>query len=151
MTNIYILKLEKGHFYVGKTTDVEKRYQEHLRGSARWTKKFKPVGIDKVIKNASPFDEDKYVKEYMLKYGINMVRGGSYSNERLDDIQYESLKTEIWGATDCCIKCGRNSHFAKDCYAKTDVDGFEIFQTEIIKCSRCKKYGHYASTCWSRN
>jgi predicted GIY-YIG superfamily endonuclease len=30
--SIYILRLESGKYYVGKTDDVPKRYQEHLNG-----------------------------------------------------------------------------------------------------------------------
>lgn len=117
-TNIYILKLQGGKYYIGKTSDPVKRYQEHLegRGSA-WTKKYKPVSLEKVIKNASPFDEDKYTKEYMAKYGIDKVRGGSYVSMELDEVQEEALTREIWGAKDCCTQCGRKGHFVNDCFA----------------------------------
>ena len=65
-TNIYILKLENNKYYVGKTDNLEKRKQAHLNGTASsWTKKYKPLSVDKIIQNASPFDEDKYTIEYM--------------------------------------------------------------------------------------
>lgn len=122
--SIYILRLQGGNYYVGKTFDVVKRYQEHLSGQgAQWTRKYKPISLERTIPNASPFDEDKYVKEYMAKYGIDKVRGGSYVSERLDEIQEEALKREIWGAQDKCTRCGHKGHFVKDCFAKVDVDG----------------------------
>ncbi len=40
-------------------------------------------------------DVDKTVKKYMLKYGINKVRGGSYKNEVLEDWQIKSLEHEL--------------------------------------------------------
>ena len=33
-TNIYILKLQGGKYYVGKTNDLERRKQEHINGTA---------------------------------------------------------------------------------------------------------------------
>jgi cellular nucleic acid-binding protein len=123
-TNIYVLRLEGGKYYVGKTNDVMKRYQEHLNGKgSAWTKKYKPVSVVKTIKNVSPFEEDKITKEYMGKYGIENVRGGSYVSVNLDEIQEYTVKREIWAATDACTNCGRKGHFEKTCYAKTDVDG----------------------------
>ena len=39
MTNIYILKLQQGKYYVGKTDNLEKRKQQHINGTAcSWTK-----------------------------------------------------------------------------------------------------------------
>jgi predicted GIY-YIG superfamily endonuclease len=141
MTNIYILKLEKGNYYVGKTKDVDKRFAEHLGGKgSAWTNIHKPIEVEKIINDVSPFDEDKYVKEYMSKYGIDKVRGGSYVQEKLNDIQYISLKTEIWGAKDLCTRCGRDNHFVKDCWAGKDVDGNEIFDVDACYDVWCCEY-----------
>jgi predicted GIY-YIG superfamily endonuclease len=140
-TNIYIIKLQGGKYYIGKTSNPVKRYQEHLegRGSA-WTKKYKPISVERVIKNASPFDEDKYTKEYMAKYGIDKVRGGSYVEVELSEFHTDALNMEIWAAKDCCTQCGRKGHFVKDCYAKTDVSGNrfeEESQEEAWGCEYC--------------
>jgi cellular nucleic acid-binding protein len=137
-TNIYILKLDGENYYIGKTNNVDKRFAEHLSGKGSiFTKKYKPIKIEKVIPNASPFDEDRYVKEYMAKYGINKVRGGSYVTEELDDNQEYNLKKEIWAANDCCTQCGRKGHFVKDCYSKTDINGEDIFN--CWECEYCEK------------
>ena len=126
-TNIYILRLVGGRYYIGKSDNVMSRYQQHLNGNgSAWTRKYKPIGVEKIIPNASPFDEDRYTKEYMDKYSIDKVRGGSYVQITLDDFQTETLRSEIWGAKDKCTQCGRAGHFVKDCYATTDASGNKI-------------------------
>ena len=131
-TNIYILKLEKGFYYVGKSDNVEKRYKQHLTGyGSSITKKYKPIQIEKIFENSSPFDEDKFVKEYMDKYGIDKVRGGTYINEILTDNQISNLKKELWGAKDLCTKCDRNTHWIKDCYATKDIYNHDVVDEEI--------------------
>jgi predicted GIY-YIG superfamily endonuclease len=126
-TNIYILRLESGKYYVGKSKNPMKRYEEHLKGEgSAWTKKYRPVGVERIVSNANAFDEDRYTKEYMSKYGIENVRGGSYCEVTLDDFQIEALQVEIWGANNKCKRCGRSGHFVKDCYATFDVNGYRI-------------------------
>jgi putative endonuclease len=39
---IYILRLRSGQLYVGATTDLERRWQEHVRGEACRTSKLDP-------------------------------------------------------------------------------------------------------------
>lgn len=167
-TNIYILRLAGGRYYVGKTENPMQRYAEHLagRGSA-WTRKYRPVGIEKVIEGASPFDEDKITKEYMAKHGINNVRGGAYVSVELDEVQQESVTREIWASSDCCTTCGRKGHFAAGCYAQKDVNGDVIEYEEETRhipkssakyshqktagaCHRCGRAGHYASGCYAK-
>jgi predicted GIY-YIG superfamily endonuclease len=131
MTTIYVLRLQGGKYYVGKTENPQKRFQEHKDGrGSSWTRLYPPIGIYKLQQNASPFDEDKVTKEMMAKYGIDNVRGGSYVTEELDEVQEEALRRELWAAQDCCTNCGRKGHFVKDCYARTDVSGNRLDDSE---------------------
>jgi len=133
-TSIYILRLKDSKYYVGATNDVDKRYREHRTGvGAAWTRKYAPLGIDQVIYSASPFDEDKYVKQYMSVYGIDSVRGGSYSQMVLDDAQKSAIEKELRTAEGSCMRCGRTNHFAYTCNARTDVDGREIERNTYVK------------------
>jgi predicted GIY-YIG superfamily endonuclease len=143
-TNIYVLKLERGKWYVGKAANVEARYQQHLNGQgSSWTKKYAPVELAETLRNVSPFEEDKKTKELMAKYGIQNVRGGTYVTDELTPDQILGVKQEIWGAKDCCTRCGRSSHFVKKCVAQTDVDGDSIYDEdededdEVWECSKC--------------
>ena len=123
-TNIYVLKLEGGRYYVGKTDNLKKRLEQHARGNgSAWTKKYTPLSIVKTMKDVSPFEEDKVTKEYMAKYGVDKVRGGAYVSVVLDDDQHRSLERELFAVQDKCVHCGRPGHFVNDCYAKTDVHG----------------------------
>lgn len=126
-TNIYVLLLEGGRYYVGKSDNVMNRYKQHCNGSgSAWTRKYKPISLAKTIANVSSFEEDKVTKEYMSKYGIDKVRGGSYVEIQLSEIHMDALKREIWTAKDLCTQCGRSGHFVRECHAKTDVFGNKI-------------------------
>ena len=139
-TNIYILKLESGKYYLGKSSDPISRYKDHLAGKgSAWTRKYKPISLEKVIPHTSPFDEDKFTKEYMMKYGIQNVRGGSYVTEELDEEQVDLLQREIWAATNKCTRCGRGGHYVSTCNARTTIDGKEIGKEieEFWVCEKC--------------
>ncbi len=44
---VYILKCNNGNYYTGYTTDLARRYQEHLDGTikCKYTRSFKPLEI----------------------------------------------------------------------------------------------------------
>jgi predicted GIY-YIG superfamily endonuclease len=127
-TTIYVLRLEDRYFYVGKTNDVNQRYAQHCSGNGcEWTKLHKPVCIERIIENASPYDEDKITKEYMDLYGIDQVRGGSYVAINLSPHDIKTLNREKWMANDWCMRCGQAYHFVKDCDAVVDINGNKLF------------------------
>jgi len=137
-TNIYILKLKESKYYIGKSNNVLNRYHQHMnRNGSSWTRKYKPISIEKTIENVSSFEEDKITKEYMYKYGIDNVRGGSYIEIELTDLQKEILCKEIWAANDLCTRCGRSGHFIKKCYSKTDIFGNTTKEEEEEECWEC--------------
>ena len=139
MTNIYILKLEENRYYVGKSKDIDKRYIQHIfDDGSSWTQKYKPIEIIKVINNCDSFEEDKQVKQLMSIYGIDNVRGGSYTKINLTEEEKKLLQKEIWGANDCCVRCGRKNHFVKDCYANTDISG-NLIDEWVWCCENCDK------------
>lgn len=152
-TNIYILRLTDGKYYVGKSANIKHRIDQHLVGDGSvWTKKYRPVAIEKVIENVSPFEEDKITKEYMLKYGIENVRGGSYTGTVLSDDQLRALRSELWSATDRCMRCGRTGHFASGCFATHTIDRESISDDEeeiLWECAHCSSIFSTETACES--
>ena len=139
-TNIYILKLKQGKYYIGKSDDPHKRFIEHVEGrGAYWTKKYEPLELERIIENASPFDEDKYTKEYMAKYGIDKVRGGSYVTGKLNKEQLAFLQREIWGAQDVCFLCG-GQHFVRYCKKRKGTTG-EAKEIEMVAATESEDDG----------
>ena len=132
-TTIYILKLNDNQFYIGKTNrTVKERYQEHLEGiGSFWTKKYKPLSVIKQIENSSPFEEDRYVKEYMAIYGIDNVRGGSYNQEELNGETIKFLKNELRTSNNECYKCGSTGHFVSECNYISIDDYIQFFITNL--------------------
>jgi predicted GIY-YIG superfamily endonuclease len=115
MSYIYVLKLQHGKYYVGKTNNPERRLTEHIYGKgSEYTKVYPPLKQIELREIKSEFDEDSCTKEYMAKYGIDNVRGGSYCTLELTEEQQDFLQREICHAKDKCFKCG-GDHFAKDC------------------------------------
>ena len=146
LTNLYVLKLEGENFYVGKSDNPTKRYQEHLNGSgSAWTKKYPPVSVLEIRANSDPFDEDKVTKQYMKKYGIDKVRGGSYSNIKLDETQIKLLNKELRTADDSCLGCGLQGHFINNC-RKTIVKA-KVDSEVVWGCNYCDRTFETAFGC----
>jgi len=149
MLTIYILKLEQNKYYVGKTKNPTKRLQDHFDDiGPEFTKKYKPLDIEKIIPNCDDYDEDKYVKIYMDKYGIDNVRGGSYCNEELTPLEKKILTKNIQNASDKCFRCDKVGHFIKEC----PLSNYDLSKKESnIVCYKCNQNGHYSTSCTNTN
>jgi predicted GIY-YIG superfamily endonuclease len=117
LLNIYVLKLISNKYYIGKTyNDVAIRFNQHQKGfGSSWTKLYKPINMIEFFQTTDKFKEDSYTKKYMEIYGIENVRGGSYTKINLDDYQLKALEVELRTANDLCFICGKHGHFASKC------------------------------------
>lgn len=94
-TYIYILRLEENHYFIGKSNHVENRLKDHIKGIVcGFTKRYKPLAIT-VIPNCDESELDLYIKKFMIKYGINKIRGGIYMDNKFSDSVLKKIKTEL--------------------------------------------------------
>ena len=94
--------------YVGLTQNPHKRFNDHFNGKgAKWTKRYPPIKVIKIISDCDNFDEDKYTIMYMSEYGINNVRGGSFCQVCLSNDSIKTISRMIKGSTDKCFMCGK--------------------------------------------
>lgn len=116
MTTIYVLKLKGEKYYVGKTTNPKNRIEQHKIGNgSEWTKLYEPENIADTMMQTLEFTELAVTLQYMKKYGIDNVRGASYSTVNLSHLQKTEIERHIRGEYDLCFFCGNNSHFAASC------------------------------------
>ena len=143
---IYVLKLEGAKFYIGRTNNISQRIDNHFNGEGcNYTKKYKPICVEETYEDMSPFDEDRMVKEYMNIYGIQNVRGGSYSYETLSPSEIKFLQREIWGATSKCFNCG-GDHFSNQCTIKRNDED----NSPKMSCTRCFRNSHTIEACYAK-
>lgn len=113
---IYILRLEHGKYYVGKTDDFQRRWTQHLTGQgSEWTRLYKPLEVLELLDDCDDWDEDKWTMKTMSTHGIENVRGGSFTRVKLQDQELQMLQRMLSGARDVCFHCGSSSHFASEC------------------------------------
>ncbi len=119
MVFIYVLQLEKDKYYVGKTNYPHFRLENHfnLNGS-EWTKLYKPLKVLELKPNCDEYDEDKITRQYMDKYGIGNVRGGSFVSVKLEQHVIDTLEQMNNGTNNKCFICSKEGHFANKCYSK---------------------------------
>jgi hypothetical protein len=161
---IYVINCINNKYYIGKTSKtIDEVLSDHMSGSRHYTSIHTPLTITLLKDSADNFDEDKFVLEYMNKYGIDNVRGGSYSKEKLSENEILEIKKKLNTVNnncyscsghghfikDCpnkhCNRCGRNSHNEDKCYAKTDING-----KVLMKCVKCGRNNHIEDKCYAK-
>jgi cellular nucleic acid-binding protein len=141
MEQIYVLQCKNGKYYVGKTADVMRRFEEHKSGNgSAWTKKYPPTRLMECRAITGSHDENNMTKDLMKKYGVDNVRGGTYTQISLPDELVKALNMESRGNADVCYKCNLAGHFANKCPGiaedeNEDEDEYE----EVWGCEYCNR------------
>lgn len=74
--DVYVLQLENGKWYVGKTSNVKRRVEEMKMKGNEWTQLYNIVALKEVRENANL---KEVTLEYMRRYGWENVRGYAWS------------------------------------------------------------------------
>jgi hypothetical protein len=93
---LYVISLEneKWILHISNQVDINKIFIE-CELLYNFVKMNKPVNIHETIEIMNELEIDMYVKKYMSFYGIENVRGGSYSQEIIPDCFLKSLYFEL--------------------------------------------------------
>ena len=110
MLDVYILKLEKERYYVGK---CKKDFND-------WIETYPIVKVERIIKKCDFYDIDKYTKMYMNIHGIDNARGGTYLEIELNEDTKNFLNKEFQTINNICTRCYFEKHLPRDCFVPSD-------------------------------
>ena len=96
VTDVYVLKLENGNYYIGKTDRGEKRLKEHVKGrGAEWTKMHKPKKIHAYYPNAGDSGEKEVFNQMVKKYGARKVRGAHFTKRKASASELRKMEESV--------------------------------------------------------
>ncbi len=76
---IYVLKLVEDRYYIGRTSNIFRRIQQHFTGvGSVYTKNYKPLKVIEVEEETTTEDERFKTMSVMEKYGWEKVRGSGW-------------------------------------------------------------------------
>lgn len=95
--SIYVASLEQNRFFIHHSYSTQFPLQVLVEFEIIYDfpKLYKPVKILEMIPEENNFHLDSVVKQYMLKYGIENVRGGSYVDPILSSGLIDALQLEL--------------------------------------------------------
>jgi hypothetical protein len=125
MVYIYVFKSTVGKWLIG-----EKKNMDHP-----WMKTYRPFTLDKTIKQINT-NIQQIVNTYMEKYGVENVRGGSYSNVELCIDDYEHINRYLWMKNGLCRECGYTKH-------NSDICTFHLKEIELKDIDVDNLYNNY--------
>jgi len=82
---VYVIECMGDRYYVGTTTDLEHRLEQHFEGSgSKYTQEYPPERVVMITKGGQEI-ERWLVLELMERYGWEKVRGHAWSQVEMDN------------------------------------------------------------------
>lgn len=119
---IYALQDASGRIYVGKSNDRAARIRQHQAGqgtaflSGPLTEL--PLSTLGSQHDLESWERNETLSQMHLK-GIDQVRGWMFAAQTLPPIDRRQAYQQVCEKFDLCRKCGRHTHFANECRARS--------------------------------
>jgi hypothetical protein len=135
MPTVYILKCEHNCYYIGKTRGsyfIE--IENHFQGKGcEWTKIHKPIRLEILRHFCNENDDDFYTRLFITKYGLDKVRGGSYSQVQLTEQEVYELKQHPIDQQITCFKCSMKGHKGYICpFLRSNCNKYNANESTVI-------------------
>jgi putative endonuclease len=93
--HVYILECKNGFLYTGITTNMERRYKEHCRGSSRYTRYNPPVQIlytEYQPDRPEALKREFQIKSWTKKRKLALIAGGKAPGKKRQEKRRKSEK-----------------------------------------------------------
>ena len=119
---IYALQDTTGRIYIGKSNDKAARIRQHHNGQGTGFLSSPmaeiPLSTGGRLEDLESWERNETLNQMYLK-GITQVRGWMFASPTLSPIQKHQAYQQVCEKFDLCRKCGRHTHFANECRAKS--------------------------------
>ena len=140
---VYVLKLDNGKYYVGKSeSSVKSRVNDHISRGSRSavfvkanttaTSQIKYLRPKTYIPEDLARWEEEETIHAMLTFGFRNVRGYVWAKREHDLDDYKMIRMWLQGRMETCYKCGRKGHLACAC-PHTAMKNSEMTQLPWLK------------------
>ena len=123
---VYVLQLDDGFIYVGRSNDMDARIEKHKNFSgAQWCKKHGTSNV-KRLPTQTPRQPDLSLWEQketlyqMHKHGFEKVRGYMWVQDKLQKEDIQTIRKLTFEEGNLCRKCGLHGHYATSCCTVKD-------------------------------
>jgi hypothetical protein len=130
---VYVLQLQDGFVYVGKSGNIGRRAKQHVGNeAAAFTRIHKPSGkfLKRLgnLRGSGDGPERDETLRWMHKLGPEKVRGWKYVRSGpLLKGELAEIESNIRELFDLCRTCGKRGHFATRCPLNKNFRGKKVF------------------------
>jgi len=119
---VYAVQDSSGRIYVGKSNDRVARIRQHQAGQGTsflsGTITEIPLSTAGSQNDLESWERNETLSQMYLK-GIDQVRGWMFASPTLSPIDRRQAYQQVCEKFDLCRKCGRHTHFAYECRARS--------------------------------
>ena len=123
---VYVVVLDNGNRYVGKSENITSRIQQHKLGyGSAWCKQNGTHSLRQEAPITPPHNdlniwEQNETIAQMMQHGCNRVRGWEFTTcNQLSNVECEMYERLVFASANVCRNCGHTGHYANQCKQTT--------------------------------